>query len=262
MWRFCNPLRVAEEWLVEQIVPGGKIDAMEVMFGFMLDPVYWIFMIPGLLLAMYAQFRLSSTYGRYIRVGLSSGMTGAEAARHILDRAGLPDVPVNMVKGHLTDHYDPRKRALFLSEENYYNRSIAAVGVAAHEAGHALQHKAAYAPLQVRMALVPVVNIASQAAFWIFIAGAVLAMSGLMWIGVIAFAITTFFQLVTLPVEYDASRRAKAQLLSTGVVDNRESDAVGKVLNAAALTYVAAMLQSLMQLLYFLSIMRGSDREA
>lgn len=236
---------------------------MEVTLGyFFIDGTYLMFMIPGLLLAMYAQYKLTSTYNHYIRVGLDSGMTGAEAARTILDRAGLHEVPVNQVRGHLTDHYDPRKRALFLSEENYSNRSVAAVGVAAHEAGHALQHQAAYAPLQVRMALVPVVNIASQAAFWIFLAGMVLAMTKLMWVAVIAFAITTVFQLITLPVEYDASRRAKKQLLSTGVVDPRESGAVGKVLNAAALTYVAAMLQSLLQVLYFVSILRGGSREA
>ena len=231
---------------------------MEPILGFYMDPIFVIIMLPGLLLAMYAQFKLSSTYGRYIRVGLASGVTGAEAARMILDRAGLQHVEVNMVRGHLTDHYDPRKRALFLSEENFHNRSIAAVGVAAHEAGHALQHQAAYAPMHLRMAMVPVVNIASQAAFWILIAGAIFAFTGLMWLAVAVFAVTTLFQLVTLPVEYDASRRAKQQLLNTGIVDRQESGAVSKVLNAAALTYVAAMLQSLLQLLYFISIARRS----
>lgn len=216
-------------------------------------------MVPGILAAMYAQMRLKSTYHRYIREGISSGMTGAEAAREILDRAGLHGVPVNMVRGHLTDHYDPRKKALFLSEENFHSRSIAAVGVAAHEAGHALQHKAAYAPLQIRMAMVPVTNIASQAAIWLFIAGMFLQISGLMTIAIVAFAITTVFQLVTLPVEYDASRRAKQQLLSGGLVEQREAPAVSKVLNAAALTYVAAMLTSLLQLLYFITAARGRE---
>src|SRR5690606_19689333 len=145
---------------------------MEGFLGF-IDPVYLMFMLPGVLLAMYAQFKLSSTYNHYIRVGLNSGLTGAEAARTILDRAGLRNVPINQVRGHLTDHYDPRKRALFLSEGNYHGRSVAAVGVAAHEAGHALQHQAAYAPLHIRMSLVPVANIASQAAFWILLAGVV-----------------------------------------------------------------------------------------
>ena len=233
---------------------------MEGFLGF-IDPVYLMFMLPGVLLAMYAQFKLSATYNHYVRVGLNSGLTGAEAARTILDRAGLRNVPINQVRGHLTDHYDPRKRALFLSEENYHGRSVAAVGVAAHEAGHALQHQAAYAPLHIRMSLVPVANIASQAAFWILLAGVVLQMSGLLWAAVIAFAVVTLFQVVTLPVEYDACRRAKQQLMSTGLVDNRESGGVGKVLNAAALTYVAAMLQSLLTLLYFLSVARGSDRE-
>lgn len=214
-------------------------------------------MIPGILMAMYAQFRLSSTYGRYVRVGISSGVTGAQAARMILDRAGLREVAVNMVPGHLTDHYDPTKRALFLSEENYHNPSIAAVGVAAHEAGHALQHQAAYAPLQLRMKMVPVVNIASQAAMWLVLGGFLLAMTNLIWIGIIAFAITTLFQIVTLPVEYDASRRAKEQLLGSGIVDRREAGPVSSVLNAAALTYVAAMLTSLLQLLYFINLARG-----
>ena len=229
---------------------------MQPIFGFYLDPLYIIIMLPGLLLAMYAQFRLRSTYGKYIRVGIASGVTGSEAARMLLDRAGLQDVPVNVVSGHLTDHYDPRKRALFLSEENYYNRSIAAVGVAAHEAGHALQHQAAYAPLHLRMAMVPVVNIASQAAIWILIAGAIFALSGLMWLAVVVFAVTALFHLVTLPVEYDASRRAKQHLLNTGLVDRRENGAVSQVLNAAALTYVAAMVSSLLQLLYFISLAR------
>ena len=235
---------------------------MDGMLGFFyIDPMYLMFMLPGLLLAMYAQFKLKSTYSHYVRVGLSSGMTGAEAARAILDRSGLQNVPVNSVRGHLTDHYDPRKRALFLSEENYHSRSVAAVGVAAHEAGHALQHQAAYAPLQIRMSLVPVANIASQAAIWIFFAGVLLQLSNLLWAAVIAFAVVTAFQVVTLPVEYDASRRAKRQLLSTGLVEQGEAGGVSKVLNAAALTYVAAMLQSLMQLLYFVSLARGSDRE-
>src|SRR5687767_1735533 len=142
------------------------------VFGYLYgDMTYWLFLLPGLLLGMYAQFRLSSTYGRYIKLGLASGVSGAEAARTILDRSGLDDMPVNAVPGHLTDHYDPLKKALFLSEENYYGRSIAAVGVAAHEAGHALQHKAAYAPLHIRMAMVPITSFATQASFFLVFGG-------------------------------------------------------------------------------------------
>jgi uncharacterized protein len=227
-----------------------------------LDPMYFVFAIPGILLGIYAQMKLSGTYNRYIRTGLATGVSGAEAAREILDRAGLQNLPVNMVHGHLTDHYDPLKKALFLSEANYHGRSIAAVGVAAHEAGHALQHQAAYAPLKLRMAMVPVTGIATKAAFFLIILGGVMQMSGFILAGIVAYAILTVFQMVTLPVEWDASRRAKQQLVSTGIVQQNEASAVSKVLNAAGLTYVAAMVSSFMTLLYYLSIFtRSNDRD-
>ena len=230
------------------------------MIGF--DPIYIMFAIPGLLLGLYAQFKLSGTYKRYIRVGLAAGMSGAEAAREILDRAGLHNVPVSMVHGHLTDHYDPLKKGLFLSEENYRGRSIAAVGVAAHEAGHALQHQAAYAPLKLRMALVPVVGFATNASFFLLILGMAMSITGMALAGIVIYAITTAFQLVTLPVEWDASRRAKHQLLSMGIVQREEAGAVSKVLNAAGLTYVAAMVSSLLTLLYYVSLFsRGNNRD-
>lgn len=223
----------------------------------------WLwFLIPGFILGLYAQIRLHSTYNRFIREGVSTGVSGAEAAREILDRAGLTNMPVNEVPGQLTDHYDPLKKALFLSSDNYHGRSIAAVGVAAHEAGHALQHQAAYAPLQLRMALVPITNFASQAVMWITLLGIVLGIMKLVWIAVAAFAVITLFQLITLPVEFDASRRAKEQLLRWGIVHNQEGRAVGKVLNAAALTYVAAMVQSLFQLLYYVMLARSGNRDS
>ena len=225
------------------------------------DPIYFLFAIPGLLLGIYAQMKLTSTYNRYVREGLAGGMSGAEAAREILDRAGLHSVPVNAVPGHLTDHYDPLKKALFLSQENFHGRSIAAVGVAAHEAGHALQHQVAYAPLKLRMALVPITGFATQATFFLFLLYAFLGAVGFAMAGVVIYGIVTFFQLVTLPVEWDASRRAKQQLLAMGIVQRDEAGAVNKVLNAAGLTYVAAMVTSLMSLLYFLSILRGHDRD-
>src|SRR5690242_16461284 len=134
-----------------------------------MDPIFWLLLLPGMLLGMYAQVRLTSTYNRYVRQGIATGMSGAQAAREILDRAGLQSMPVNMVRGHLTDHYDPMKKALFLSEENYHGHSIAAVGVAAHEAGHALQHQAAYAPLKLRMAMVPITNFATQATMFLIL---------------------------------------------------------------------------------------------
>jgi uncharacterized protein len=228
----------------------------------MYDSSWFLFAIPGLLLGMYAQIRLSSAYGKYVRVGLQSGISGAEAARDILDRSGLSDVAVQPVRGHLTDHYDPRKRALFLSGENYEGRSIAAVGVAAHEAGHALQHQAAYAPLKLRMMLVPVTQFASYAWIGIFLLGMLLGgplASKFIWASIAIFSVITLFQVITLPVEFDASRRAKEQLLRLGIVHSHEGAAVSQVLNAAALTYVAAMVQSVMQLLHLLLIARNRN---
>jgi Zn-dependent membrane protease YugP len=234
-------------------------------FGF--DPLYFVFAIPGLLLGIWAQMKLSSAYGKYSRVATGSGLSGAEAARDILDRAGLTDVPVREVRGHLSDHYDPRKRALFISSENYHGRSLAAVGVAAHEAGHALQHQAEYGPLNFRMAMVPITGFASQAYSLIFIASFLLAgmriispgmFSTMLWVAIALFAIVTFFQIVTLPVEFDASRRAKERLFSLGIVNAHESEGVKSVLSAAALTYVAGMVSAVLNLLYLLSVARGN----
>jgi Zn-dependent membrane protease YugP len=222
---------------------------------------YWWLMIPGMILAIYAQFKVMSTYRHYLREPVSTGITGAEAARAILDQSGLREVPVEEVPGTLSDHYDPTSRTLRLSPENFHGASVSAVGVAAHEAGHALQHKASYAPMNLRMALVPVTNFASSAAFFIFLLGAFIHMAKLAVLGVLIFGIITLFQLVTLPVEFDASRRAKACLASMGLVRPDQMDGVSRVLGAAALTYVAAMVQSLLQLLQFFLIARGDDRD-
>ena len=221
---------------------------------------FWWLAIPGVLLGLYAQMRVTSTYGRFLRVGTSSGLTGAEAAREILDGAGLTDMPIQEIAGHLSDHYDPTKKTLFLSSENFHGNSVSAVGVAAHEAGHALQHKAAYAPLQWRMTMVPVTQFASSAAQVLFIVGMIMNLAKLALLGVIVFGILSLFQLITLPVEFDASRRAKAQLLQLGLVRGEESEGVNKVLNAAALTYVAALVTALLYLLQFVLILRGNDR--
>ncbi|MGN6555975.1 MAG: zinc metallopeptidase [Verrucomicrobiota bacterium] len=221
---------------------------------------YWYFIIPGLLLGIYAQIKLSSAYNRYKRVGIASGLSGAEAAQEILSRAGLGNVPVQEVRGHLTDHYDPTRRALFLSSENFHGRSLAAVGVAAHEAGHALQHQAAYAPLNLRMALVPITQFASKAWVGIILLGWILGaavFSKFIWIAIGIFTVLTLFQLVTLPVEFDASRRAKERLFQLGIVRAQESQGVSTVLNAAALTYVAALVSSVMTLLHLLVIARN-----
>jgi Zn-dependent membrane protease YugP len=226
------------------------------------DSYSLLFLIPGLILGIYAQMKLSAAYSKYVRVRTETGLTGAQAAREILDRAGLQEVPVEEVGGHLTDHYDPTRRALFLSSENFRSPSLAAVGVAAHEAGHALQHQAAYAPLKLRMMLVPATQFASFAWMGILFVGMILGgpfFSKFIWVSVAIFAVITFFQIVTLPVEFDASRRAKAQLLRFGLVHSHESGAVSQVLNAAALTYVAAMVSSIMQLLHLLLIARNRD---
>ena len=229
------------------------------ILGFFFAEYGW-FAIPGLILGIYAQMRLSSAYGKYVQVGTQSGLSGAQAAREILDQAGLRDMPISEVGGHLTDHYDPTKRALFLSSENYHDNSIAAVGVAAHEAGHALQHKAAYAPLKMRMAMVPITQFASYAWSGILILGLILgAFHKFLGIAIGIFTIITLFQLITLPVEFDASRRAKEQLIRLGIIQGSERGAVSKVLNAAALTYVAAMVTSVLQLLQFVMLARDRD---
>ena len=223
------------------------------------DPVYWLFALPGLLIGIWAQVKLHHAYGKYSQVPVDSGMTGAQAAREILDQAGLNNVPVEEVPGRLSDHYDPTKRALFLSSDNFRGQTVAAVGVAAHEAGHALQHQAAYGLFDVRMALVPVTQFASMAYLPIFLIGAILHALNIALLLIIAvFAIITLFQLVTLPVEYDASRRAKEQLFRLGLVHEHERAGVSKVLDAAALTYVAALVSSMLTLLYYITVARNS----
>ena len=225
------------------------------------NPVYWLFALPGLLLGIWAQIKLHSAYGKFSRVQVQSGQTGAGAAREILDRAGLTEVPVAEVPGNLTDHYDPTKRALFLSSDNFHGQSIAAVGVAAHEAGHALQHKEAYALFNVRMAIVPVTQFASYAWMGILLVGWFFARqhyAAIMTAAIVIFSILTLFQLVTLPVEYDASRRAKEQLFRLGLVYENERAGVSKVLDAAALTYLAALVSTVLELLYFVTQARNS----
>lgn len=223
-------------------------------YGF--DPVWFVFAIPGLLLGLWAQAKLSHTYSKYSQIRVDSGMTGAEAARQILDHAGLGDMPVEEVPGKLSDHYDPTKRALFLSSDNFHGQSVAAVGVAAHESGHALQHQAAYGLFNVRMAIVPATQFATFGYQIIFVAAFIFRsmFPTLITIAIGLFAVITLFQLVTLPVEYDASRRAKDQLFRLGLVHEHERAGVAQVLNAAALTYVAALVSAVMNLLYLLSV--------
>ncbi len=229
---------------------------------FDLNYLLYVF-LPCLVIGGWAQIRLSSAYGKYSQVPVESGASGAEAAREILNQAGLTNVPVEEIPGRLTDHYDPMKRALFLSSDNFNGRTVAAVGVAAHESGHALQHQAAYGLFNVRMAIVPATQFSSTASYIILFLGLVLQLPfflHLLWLAAVLFAVTTLFQLVTLPVEYDASRRAKEQLFRLGLVHEPERAGVSKVLDAAALTYVAALVSSILTLFYYITLARNNRR--
>ncbi len=226
---------------------------------FFYDPTF-ILLIPALLFALYAQSKVNGTFQRYLRVYASSGMTGAEVARRILDSNGLYDVAVERIHGHLTDHYDPRQRVLRLSQAVYGGTSVAALGVAAHEAGHALQHANNYVPLGIRNNLFPVANIGSQMAFPLFFMGLIFRWDTLMLVGIWFFIAALAFQLVTLPVEFNASRRAIAQLSSGGYITQSEIPHAKKVLDAAALTYIAATAMALSQLLRLL-VLRNSRRD-
>ena len=204
------------------------------------------------------QMWLRNTYAKWQQVPAASGITGAETARTILDANGLNDVRVAEVQGALTDHYDPRKRVVSLSTANYRGASVASHAVASHEVGHAIQHAKEYAPLRVRTALVPVANLGASFAPWLIIAGAVLGIFGLIQVGVIFFAGAVLFQLVTLPVEFNASSRAYDQLQTLGIATSSEIGGTKQVLNAAAMTYVAAAASSVMYLLYYVSMFMGN----
>jgi hypothetical protein len=237
----------------------GALSINTTEFMMFWDSRYILFvMLPGLIIGFWAQMKLRSAFGKYSEVPVESGLTGAEAARQILDHAGLTDMPVEEVEGHLSDHYDPTKRALFLSSDNFNGRTIAAVGVAAHEAGHALQHQHSWALFDLRMALVPVTQIANMAWMGILVLGFVLHLiPHFILIAVAIFSVMTLFQLVTLPVEYDASARAKKQLFQLGLVRQNERAGVSAVLDAAALTYVAALVSSVLTLLYYIYAARN-----
>ena len=218
---------------------------------------YLIFALPGLLLGMWAQARVKSNFNKYAKVRTMRNVTGAEVARALLDAQGLYDVDIEEGKGFLSDHYDPRSKVLRLSPEVYRTPSIAAAGVAAHEMGHALQDSAGYMPLQLRSAIVPAAQFGSSLAPWIFMAGLFLQFTTLAWGGVILFGIAVIFTLVTLPVEFDATKRAKQLLVSNGVLVGDEIEGVNKVLDAAALTYVAAAVAAIGQLLYYVMLLGG-----
>jgi Zn-dependent membrane protease YugP len=220
------------------------------------DPHYFLYVGPALLLALWAQMRVKSAYAAAQQE--PAPLSGAAAARHILNSAGLDNVQIEQVPGELTDHYDSRAKVLRLSSAVYNGQTLAAVGIAAHEAGHALQDARAYAPLTIRNAAVPIANIGSGVGIWmIFLGGAFLHSMALVQVGIVLFAGVVVFQLVNLPVEFDASNRAKAQLVDLGIIDQRGLAVVRNVLNAAAWTYVAATLESVMVLLYYISRFGG-----
>ncbi|GAA0133853.1 zinc metallopeptidase [Paenibacillus sp. YSY-4.3] len=203
-------------------------------------------------LSIWAQFKVKGTFNKYAKVHNMYGLTGHEAARRMLDANGLYDVPIEPVRGSLTDHYDPTKRVVRLSEPVYYENSVSAVAVACHEVGHAIQHKESYSMLVLRHKMFPIVNLTSQVSPFLILAGILFGSLNLLGVGIVFFSLAVLFQLVTLPVEFDATNRARRGMLSMGLVSQNDERGVGKVLNAAALTYVAAALISLFELLRFI----------
>lgn len=226
---------------------------------FYYDPTY-LLLIPGLLLALFAQARVSSAFAKWKQVRSRVGMTGAQIARLILDQNGADDVRIERVPGSLTDHYDPEDGVLRLSDEVYASGSVAALGVAAHEAGHAIQDAQDYAPMRIRATMVPVANIGSHAAIPLFMLGLIFSWQPLLRVGILCFSLAVVFYVVTLPVEFDASRRAVA-VLSAGYLPEDEVKGVREVLSAAALTYVAAALQAVLQLARLVLISNSRRRD-
>lgn len=218
----------------------------------MFDPIYFVFLAPALLLSLWASFRTKSAFNKYSQVRTATGLTGAEAAARMLAGAGITDVKIVAHRGLLTDHYNPMTKTLALSEQVYGVPSIAAVGVACHEAGHAIQHATKYAPLALRSLLVPTANIGSSLGYLVMAFGLVLASTKMVIFGALLFSAVLLFQIVTLPVEFDASARAKKLAVANGLVLPQEREGIDRVLNAAALTYVAAAVSTLLTLLYFL----------
>jgi len=232
--------------------------------GWFFDPMFLLFVSPAILLMLWAQMRVKSTYGRAMKI--DARLSGAAAARYLLDEGGCHEVGIEETHGMLSDHYDPRERVLRLSKDVYHSRSAAAVGIAAHEAGHALQHAQNYMPLVIRNAAVPAAMFGPTASFVLILAGGIFLRGTafgmpLVLLGIIAFAGVLFFQVVNLPVEFDASNRAKALLSEHNIVDGDGAIAVRKVLNAAGWTYVAATLQTLLTLLYYIMRFAGGSRD-
>ena len=219
------------------------------MFFYYFDRYYWILIVPAMIFAMWAQMRVSSTFNRYSKVGSARGLSAAQVCRQILDENGLFAVRVERVSGNLTDHYDPRSNVIRLSDSVYNSTSVAAIGVAAHEAGHAVQYSVGYVPIKIRNSIIPVSKLGSTLSMPILLVGLLFNSGVLVEIGILLFSTMALFQLVTLPVEFNASGRALRTLSDYHILDDEETRMAGKVLKAAALTYVAALLSSAAQLL-------------
>lgn len=228
------------------------------MYFYGIDATYIFLVLPAVIFALWAQFNVKSTFSKYSKIASRSGMTGFDSARRILDANGLGDVRIAHIAGDLTDNYNPTDNTIYLSDSVYGSNSAAAIGVAAHEAGHAVQHATGYTPIKIRSAIIPITNIGSNLAMPLIILGIILSFPTLAYIGVAAFGLSTLFQLVTLPVEFDASGRALKAL--EGSLDGEDLASARKVLRAAALTYVAALAVSLVNLLRLLIIVAGNDR--
>ena len=218
----------------------------------MFDPQYLLFMLPALALSLWASFQTRSAFKKYSRVRAATGLTGAQAAQRLLHSAGIDDVEIVRTHGHLSDHYNPVTKKLALSEPVYDQPSVAAIGVACHEAGHAIQHAEKYAPLWLRSLLVPTANFGSSIGYIVMVAGLIMSSANLVLVGAALFSMVLLFQVVTLPVEFNATARAKQLVLDYGIISPQEREGVDRVLNAAALTYVAAAVSTLLTLLYFL----------
>ncbi|WP_333886557.1 zinc metallopeptidase [Clostridium sp.] len=225
--------------------------------------IYWdssfIILIPALLVAAWAQYRVSSTFNKYSKYKSLNGYTGAQVARMLLDSSGLYDVPVELIPGKLSDHYDPGKRVMRLSQEVYHGNSVASIGVAAHETGHAIQHKNRYLPLIIRNSIVPAVNFGSNASWILLIAGFILGIRSLVTIGIFLFTLVVLFQIITLPVELNASSRALKILEGKSILYSNELSGARSVLRAAAMTYVAAVLTAVANLLRLIYISRDRN---
>lgn len=231
------------------------------MFGLFMDPRYLMFMLPAFVLMLVVQWYVKSAYSRWSKVSARSRISGAQAAQRLIQSGGLNDVSIEGIQGNLTDHYDPRDKVLRLSQGVYQGNSVAALAIAAHELGHAVQDHEGYFPLRFRAAIVPVVNVGSYLGWILIFAGMLLQLSGLAWLGVAIFSGGALFALATLPVELNASARARELLYNSGLISGEdEMRGVNNVLNAAALTYVAALVAAVLQLLYWVTLVLGMGR--